>query len=57
MQFTANFLFNAIAEIVIAHMKDDACTWKDDFRSFSAFLEDGWSDLISEGTATTKLET
>lgn len=57
MQFTANFLFNAIAEIVIAHMKDDACTWKDDFRSFSAFLEDGWSDLISDGTATTKLET
>lgn len=57
MQFAANFLFNATAEIVIAHMKDGACTWKDDFRSFPTFLEDGWADLTSDRTATTKLET
>lgn len=34
MQFAVIFQFDTTTATVIAHMEDDACTWKDDFEAF-----------------------
>lgn len=41
VRFAISFLSSTIAETIIAHMEDDACTWKNNFEAFADFLEAG----------------
>lgn len=41
VRFTISFLSSTIAETIIAHMEDDACTWKNNFEAFADFPEAG----------------
>lgn len=42
VQFAVNFLSDATAETLVAHIENDSCTWENDFGAFAQFLEAGW---------------